>query len=112
LYLQVFSEIIGNIMLDAASARKYYHFVRLMGRSASHIALEAALQTHPQVGVFGLPRDTTACFLPFGQHRSFSFVCLMGCSASHIALEAALRTHTQAGVFSKTTYSLLRYAMQ
>ena len=36
-------------MIDAASARKYYHFIRLMGRSASHIALEAALQTHPQV---------------------------------------------------------------
>lgn len=47
--LQVYSEMIGNIMVDAASARKYYHFVRLMGRSASHIALEAALQTHPQV---------------------------------------------------------------
>ena len=42
--------MIGNIMIDAASARKYYHFIRLMGRSASHIALEAALQTHPQVG--------------------------------------------------------------
>ena len=46
---QVYAEMIGNIMIDAASARKYYHFIRLMGRSASHIALEAALQTHPQV---------------------------------------------------------------
>ena len=44
---QVYSEMIGNIMIDAASARKYYHFIRLMGRSASHIALEVALQTHP-----------------------------------------------------------------
>lgn len=35
-------------MIDSASARKYYHFVRLMGRSASHITLECALQTHPQ----------------------------------------------------------------
>ena len=37
-------------MIDARSATKYYHFVRLMGRAASHITLEAALQTHPQVG--------------------------------------------------------------
>lgn len=36
-------------MIDSASARKYYHFIRLMGRSASHIALEVALQTHPNV---------------------------------------------------------------
>lgn len=48
---KVYSEMIGNIMIDAASARKYYHFVRLMGRSASHIALEAALQTHPQAAL-------------------------------------------------------------
>lgn len=46
---KVYSELIGNIMIDAASAKKYYHFVRLMGRSASHITLECALQTHPQV---------------------------------------------------------------
>ena len=38
-------------MVDAASARKYYHFVRLMGRAASHIALEVALQTHPQAAI-------------------------------------------------------------
>ena len=35
-------------MIDAASAKKYYHFVRLMGRSSSHVTLECALQTHPQ----------------------------------------------------------------
>jgi diphosphate-dependent phosphofructokinase len=50
----VYAEMIGNIMIDAASARKYYHFIRLMGRSASHIALEAALQTHPQVRISGV----------------------------------------------------------
>lgn len=48
---KVYSELIGNIMIDAASAGKYYHFIRLMGRSASHIALECALQTHPQVAL-------------------------------------------------------------
>lgn len=50
---KVYSEQIGNIMIDAASAKKYYHFIRLMGRSASHITLECALQTHPQVCVGG-----------------------------------------------------------
>ena len=46
---KVYSELIGNIMRDANSARKYWHFIKLMGRSASHIALECALQTHPTV---------------------------------------------------------------
>ncbi|MCK5804899.1 MAG: diphosphate--fructose-6-phosphate 1-phosphotransferase [Lentisphaeria bacterium] len=44
---KVYSELIGNIMRDANSARKYWHFIKVMGRSASHIALECALQTHP-----------------------------------------------------------------
>ena len=38
-------------MMDALSAKKYYHFVRLMGRAASHITLECALQTHPQAAI-------------------------------------------------------------
>lgn len=42
---KVYSEAIGNLCSDAVSARDYYHFVRVMGRSASHIALECALQT-------------------------------------------------------------------
>lgn len=44
---KVYSEVIGNIQRDCNSAKKYYHFVKLMGRSASHIALECALQTQP-----------------------------------------------------------------
>lgn len=48
---KVYSELVGNIMMDAASARKYWHWVRLMGRSASHITLECALQTHPQAAL-------------------------------------------------------------
>lgn len=44
---KVFSELIGNIERDALSAKKYYHFIKMMGRSASHIALECALSTHP-----------------------------------------------------------------
>ena len=46
---KTYSELIGNIERDAASARKYWHFIKLMGRSASHITLECALQTHPNV---------------------------------------------------------------
>lgn len=44
---KTFSELIGNIARDANSAKKYWHFIRLMGRSASHIALECALRTQP-----------------------------------------------------------------
>lgn len=46
---KVFSETIGNIARDSLSAKKYYHFIKLMGRSASHIALECALATHPNM---------------------------------------------------------------
>ena len=46
---KVYSELIGNIERDCNSARKYWHFIKLMGRSASHIALECALQCHPNV---------------------------------------------------------------
>ena len=44
---KVYSEVIGNIERDCNSAKKYWHFIKLMGRSASHIALECALQTQP-----------------------------------------------------------------
>lgn len=46
---KTYSELIGNIERDANSARKYWHFIKLMGRSASHIALECALQTQPNI---------------------------------------------------------------
>jgi pyrophosphate--fructose-6-phosphate 1-phosphotransferase len=48
---KVYSELIGNIQRDANSAKKYWHFIKLMGRSASHIALECALQTQPNVAL-------------------------------------------------------------
>ncbi|KAL6774582.1 hypothetical protein ACKKBG_A25560 [Auxenochlorella protothecoides x Auxenochlorella symbiontica] len=55
---KVYSELIGNVMTDASSAKKYYHFVRLMGRAASHVTLECALQTHPQVALISEEVDT------------------------------------------------------
>ncbi len=46
---KTYSELIGNIQRDANSAKKYWHFIKLMGRSASHIGLECALQTQPNI---------------------------------------------------------------
>lgn len=46
---KTYAELVGNLCRDAASAVKYWYFVRLMGRSASHLTLECALQTHPNV---------------------------------------------------------------
>lgn len=48
---KVYSELIGNIQRDANSAKKYWHFIKLMGRSASHIALECALKTQPNITI-------------------------------------------------------------
>lgn len=48
---KTYSELIGNICRDANSAKKYWHFIKLMGRSASHICLECALQTQPNVAI-------------------------------------------------------------
>ena len=48
-----YSEVIGNICRDANSARKYWHFIKLMGRNASHVTLECALQTHANIALIG-----------------------------------------------------------
>jgi len=48
---KVYTELLGNILRDCNSAQKYWHFVRVMGRSASHIALECALQCHPNLTI-------------------------------------------------------------
>ena len=50
---KIYAEMVGNICRDVNSARKYWHFVRLMGRSASHITLEVALKTHPNITLIG-----------------------------------------------------------
>lgn len=50
---KTYAEIIGNLLRDSLSAKKYYFFIKLMGRSASHIALECALQTHPNMTLIG-----------------------------------------------------------
>ena len=50
---KTYSELIGNIARDANSAKKYWHFIKVMGRSASHVALECALQTQPNICLIG-----------------------------------------------------------
>jgi pyrophosphate--fructose-6-phosphate 1-phosphotransferase len=55
---KIYSELIGNIGKDALSAKKYYHFIKLMGRSASHITLECALKTHPNLTLISEERQT------------------------------------------------------
>mgnify|MGYP003318467519 CR=1 FL=1 len=50
---KTYSELIGNIQRDCNSARKYWHFIKLMGRSASHVTLECALQTQPNITLIG-----------------------------------------------------------
>ena len=50
---KTYSEIIGNIQRDANSAKKYWHFIKVMGRSASHVALECALETQPNICLIG-----------------------------------------------------------
>lgn len=50
---KIYSELIGNVMTDCRSTGKYYHFIRLMGRAASHITMECALQTHPNLAIIG-----------------------------------------------------------
>jgi pyrophosphate--fructose-6-phosphate 1-phosphotransferase len=62
---RIYSELIGNICRDAPSGRKYWHFIRLMGRSASHIALECALQTRANVTL--ISEEVAAKSMSLGQ---------------------------------------------
>ena len=79
---KVYSELIGNIMIDAASAGKYWHWIRLMGRAASHITLECALQTHPQIAL--ISEEIAAKGLGLAditkQVQPFSYVPYTACS--------------------------------
>lgn len=57
---KIYSEMIGNLGRDALSSKKYYHFIKLMGRSASHLALECGLKTHPNLTLISEERRTLA----------------------------------------------------
>ncbi|KAE8075630.1 hypothetical protein FH972_014326 [Carpinus fangiana] len=73
---KIYSEMIGNVMTDARSTGKYYHFVRLMGRAASHITLECALETHPNIAIIG----EEVPLIIFLQLNSISFSLLFSIS--------------------------------
>ena len=60
---KTYAELIGNIERDANSAKKYWHFVKIMGRSASHVALEAALQTQPNITLISEEVETKSMSL-------------------------------------------------
>ena len=76
---KTYSELIGNICRDAPSGRKYWHFIRVMGRSASHIALECALQTRPNVAL--ISEEVEA--------RKMSLAQIVDIIASSVAARAA-----------------------
>lgn len=57
---KTYAELIGNIACDALSSKKYYHFIKLMGKSASHVTLECALATHPNLTLIGEERKSLA----------------------------------------------------
>jgi pyrophosphate--fructose-6-phosphate 1-phosphotransferase len=62
---KVFSEMVGNILQDTPSSRKYWHFIKLMGRAASHVALEVALQTKPAIAL--ISEEVAEKNMPLGQ---------------------------------------------
>ena len=66
---KTYSELIGNIARDCNSARKYWHFIKLMGRSASHIALECALQTQPNICLISEEIETKDLSLRLNKHN-------------------------------------------
>ncbi len=62
--IKTYSELVGNISRDARSAKKYWHFIKLMGRSASHIALEVGLQTQPSITLVSEEIEAKSMGLP------------------------------------------------
>lgn len=66
---KTYSELIGNIERDCNSARKYWHFIKVMGRSASHIALECALQCQPNICLVSGPRFSPSSFFRVNASR-------------------------------------------
>lgn len=73
---KTYSEIIGNILKDALSAKKYYYFIKLMGRSASHITLECALQTHPNMALISEEIEAEAHSLTYIVNQIADMICL------------------------------------
>ena len=62
---KIYAEKVGNLLRDTGSSLKYWHFVRLMGRSASHVTLEVALQTHPTIAL--ISEEVRECHLTLSE---------------------------------------------
>lgn len=77
---KIYSEIIGNLLCDGLSAKKYYFFIKMMGRSASHITLECALQTHPNMALISEEIQQQAKTL----HDITNDICDMICARAAI----------------------------
>lgn len=73
---KTYAETIGNILRDALSAKKYYFFIKIMGRSASHIALECAHQTHPNITLIGEEINQQKKTLSNIVHEICEVICL------------------------------------
>jgi len=118
---KIYSEMIGNIARDAASARKYTHFIKLMGRSASHIAIECALATHPNLTLIVEEKESfeaiTAKIADMVCQRSeaskdYGVILIPEGLADIIAPSAELDAHGNAVVSSVETELLLIEAVQ
>lgn len=73
---KIYSEIIGNILIDTLSAKKTYYFIKLMGRSASHITLECALRTHPNMALISEEIHEQGKTLSQLVHEIADMICL------------------------------------
>jgi pyrophosphate--fructose-6-phosphate 1-phosphotransferase len=80
---KVYSEQISNLHSDALSSGKYYHFMRLMGRAASHITLECALQTHPNIALIGEEVAAKGSTLAFITQQICDVICARAANNKH-----------------------------
>jgi pyrophosphate--fructose-6-phosphate 1-phosphotransferase len=80
---KVYSEQISNLHSDALSSGKYYHFMRLMGRAASHITLECALQTHPNIALIGEEVASKGSTLAFITQQICDVICARAANNKH-----------------------------
>ena len=72
---KLYAELVGNIMVDCSSTKKYYHFIRLMGREASHLTLEVALLTQPNLAFIGEEVKSKGYTLSQVTHQICDLIC-------------------------------------
>ena len=111
---KVYSEVVGNIQRDCNSAKKYWHFIKLMGRSASHIALECALQCQPNVCIVSEEVEAKNMTLAQVSMTSPSLLSPVPMMAITMVLYSSLKVSSSLSLLSKrssqnlTTFLLSR----